>query len=124
MNFAELGSNLIAFVFLVPNLKPGTWELHIYVEDRWMNVSNINILVGSSSFYDLSFYYYHLIWSFSFPGDLGGKKSACNVGDLDSIPGLGRAPGGGHGSPSILSWKNPMDREAWWATVLKRIEHD
>ena len=26
-----------------------------------------------------------------------GKESACNVGDLGSIPGLGRSPGGGHG---------------------------
>ena len=27
------------------------------------------------------------------------KESACNVGDLDSIPGLGRSPGGGHVNP-------------------------
>ena len=29
---------------------------------------------------------------------LDGKESACNVGDLGSIPGLGRSPGGGHGN--------------------------
>ena len=34
-----------------------------------------------------------------FPGGLDGKESACNVGDLGLIPGLGRSPGGGHGSP-------------------------
>ena len=28
-----------------------------------------------------------------------GEESACNVGDLGSIPGLGRSPGGGHGNP-------------------------
>ena len=28
-----------------------------------------------------------------------GKESACNVGDLGSMPGLGRSPGGGHGNP-------------------------
>ena len=28
-----------------------------------------------------------------------GKESACNARDLDSVPGLGRSPGGGHGSP-------------------------
>ena len=28
-----------------------------------------------------------------------GKESACNVGDLDSTPGLGKCPGGGHGNP-------------------------
>ena len=33
-----------------------------------------------------------------FPGDSDGKESACNVGDLGSIPGLGRSPGRGHGN--------------------------
>jgi len=28
-----------------------------------------------------------------------GKESACHVGDLGLIPGLGRSPGGGHGNP-------------------------
>ena len=32
-----------------------------------------------------------------FPGGSDGKDSACNVGDVGSIPGLGRSPGGGHG---------------------------
>ena len=32
-----------------------------------------------------------------FPGGLAGKESACNVGDLGSIPGLGRSPGEGKG---------------------------
>ena len=34
-----------------------------------------------------------------FPGGSDGKESVCNVGDLRSIPGLGRSPGGGHGNP-------------------------
>ena len=34
-----------------------------------------------------------------FPGDSAGKESACNVGDLALIPGLGSSPGGGHGNP-------------------------
>ena len=34
-----------------------------------------------------------------FPGGSVGKESACNAGDLGSIPGLGRSPGGGHGNP-------------------------
>ena len=34
-----------------------------------------------------------------FPCGSDGKESACNVGDLGSIPGLGRSPGGGHGNP-------------------------
>ena len=34
-----------------------------------------------------------------FPGGSEGKESACNVGDLGLIPGLGRLPRGGHGTP-------------------------
>ena len=34
-----------------------------------------------------------------FPGGSDGKDSACNAGDLGSIPDLGRYPGGGHGDP-------------------------
>ena len=35
----------------------------------------------------------------SFPGGSDGKESACNVGDVALIPGLGRYPGGGRGNP-------------------------
>jgi len=34
-----------------------------------------------------------------FPGGSDSKESACNVGDLGLISGLGRSPGGGHGNP-------------------------
>ena len=38
--------------------------------------------------------------------------------DVGSIPGSGRSPGGGHSNPLQYSClENPMDREAWWATV-------
>ena len=41
-----------------------------------------------------------------------------NVGFLNSIPGLGRSPGGGHGNPLQYSClENPMDRGAWRAAV-------
>ena len=43
-----------------------------------------------------------------FPGGSDGKESACSVGDLSSIPGLGRSPGGGHGNPLQYSYlENP-----------------
>ena len=38
-----------------------------------------------------------------FPGGLDGKESAYNAGDLCSIPGLGRPPGGQHGNPRQYS---------------------
>ena len=44
------------------------------------------------------------------------KESACNVGDLSSIPGSGRSPGEGNGYPLQYSClKNPKDGGAWWA---------
>ena len=47
-----------------------------------------------------------------------GKESACNVGDLSSISGLGRFPGKENGYPLQYSClENSMDREAWQATV-------
>ena len=39
------------------------------------------------------------ILSLGFPGGSQGKESDCNVGDLDSIPGLGKSPGGGNDNP-------------------------
>ena len=53
-----------------------------------------------------------------FPGGSEVKASACNAGDLGSIPGLGRPPGEGNGNPLQYSClENPMDGGAWWATV-------
>ena len=49
---------------------------------------------------------------------LSGKESACSAGDTVSIPGLVRSPG--EGSGNLLQYsclENPMDREAWRATV-------
>ena len=46
-----------------------------------------------------------------FPGGSHGKESACKVGDLGSVPGLGRSPGEGNGYPLQYSClENPMDR--------------
>ena len=53
-----------------------------------------------------------------FPGGSDGKESTCNAGDPGSILGLGRSPGEGNGySLRYSCLENPMDREAWWATV-------
>ena len=44
------------------------------------------------------------------PGGSDGKESACNVGDLGSIPGSGRSPGEGNGNPLQYSClENPME---------------
>ena len=49
-----------------------------------------------------------------------GKEPACNAGDMGSIAGSGRSPGGGHGNPlQYPCLENPMDRGAWQATAHK-----
>ena len=55
------------------------------------------------------------------------KDLPANVGDTSSIPGSGRSSGEGNGNPLQYSHlENPMDRGAWWATVmgLQRVRHD
>ena len=50
------------------------------------------------------------------PGGSDGKASACNVGDLGLIPGLGRSPEEGIGNPlQYLAWKIP------WMDELDRL---
>ena len=47
------------------------------------------------------------------------KNPAANAGDVRFNPWVKRSPGGGHGYPLQYSClDNPMDRGAWWATVL------
>ena len=53
-----------------------------------------------------------------FSGGTDGKASAYNVGDRDSIPGLGRSPTEGNGNSLQYSClENPMDRGGCQATV-------
>ena len=60
-----------------------------------------------------------------FPGGLDDNESACNEGDLASVPGTGRSPGERNGNPLQYSClDNSMDRGAWWAMRSKRVEHD
>ena len=59
-----------------------------------------------------------LLLAMDFPGGSEGKASAYNARDLGSIPGSGRSPGEGNGNPLQYSClENPMDGEAWEATV-------
>ena len=68
-----------------------------------------------------------------FPGGSDGKASACNAGNLGSIPRLGRCPGEGHGNLLKYSClENSMDRGAWegyspWgrkeSDMIERLTH-
>ena len=67
-------------------------------------------------------------WSWASPSGSYGKEPASNAGDASWIPGSGRSPGVGYGSPLQYSClENPMDWGAWRATVhevAKRVEHN
>ena len=64
--------------------------------------------------------YIHICIIYHYIERLTGEGSIYNVGELGSILGLGRSPGGEHGNPLQGSClENPMDRGAWMATVHK-----
>ena len=67
------------------------------------------------------FNYFSCFFSFllmTFCASSDSKESACNAGDLGSIPGSGRSSGEGNGKPFQYSClENPLDRGAWRATV-------
>ena len=77
-------------------------------EETWESFLNLNLTSTSPCLLGLRFWSQSLRLllpkmkikpTLGFPGGSDGKESACNVGGLDSIPGLGRSPGGGRGSP-------------------------
>ena len=73
----------------------------------WENLDKIYFRVGSSSF----------------PGGSAGKESACNAGDLGSIPGLGRSPGEENRySLQYSGLENSMDYSPWGRKELDMTE--
>ena len=72
--------------------------------------------VPSSLLLSIFFFFghYHAAYGIlGFPSGSDGKESACNAGDMGSIPGLGRSPGGGNGD--LLQYpcmEESMDRGA------------
>ena len=73
------------------------------------------ILLYKWAFFTFSFEYLLLSGFF---GGSAGKESACNAGNVGSIPGWERSPGEGNGNPlqhSCLG--NLMDGGTWRATV-------
>ena len=73
-------------------------------------------------FEGLFFLFFNILLVFfgreSFPGGSAGKESACNVGDLGLIPGLGRSPGEGNRYPLQYSGlEKSMDRGDWGAII-------
>ena len=84
----------------------------------WLNVQwRLKIFILKEKCRKSILFFFKLGYS-CFPGGSDSKESACNAGDLDSIPGLGRSPGEGNGYPLQYSYMdNPMDRGTWHAAV-------
>ena len=65
----------------------------------------------------------HLLHYTGFPGGSDGEESACNAGDLGSIPWSRRYPGEGNDNPLLYSFlENPMDRGTWRAMVHRVVK--
>ena len=65
----------------------------------------------------------NLCQQMGFPSSPAGKESACNVGNLGSIPGLGRSPGEGKGYPLQYSGlEKSMDSSPWGRKELDMTE--
>ena len=80
-----------------------------------MFISNVTFFWKNSVLNTTNAYLYIYM---GLPGGLEVKESAWNVGDLGSIPGLGRSPGERNGNPLQYSClENPMEGGAWWAAV-------
>ena len=73
--------------------------------------------------YQLRVRKYRYYIKLDFPGGSAGKESACNAGDLASIPGLRRSPGEGKATHSslLLAWRTPWTVQS---VGSQRVEHD
>ena len=85
---------------------------------RKNNLLTITVLTSATGHHMAVFGVYTYFLFLMIPCGSDGKESACNVGDLGSIPVLGRSPGEGKVYPLQYSClENSMNRRAWQATV-------
>ena len=95
---------------------PSSGTLSFLVIGRWPGENPEGEILGVPSVYGVSQSRTRLRWLSSNGSD--GKESACNMGDLGSIPGLGRSPGEGNDYALWYSClENSTDRGAWQATI-------
>ena len=83
--------------------------------NKWMTLQYFLKFLLEYSWFTMLCWFYIITWHF--PCGSTGKESACNVGDLGSIPGLGRSPREGKGYPLQYSGpENSMDSIAHGVT--------
>ena len=98
-------------------VQPQTRELLLLAMPFQLQKISLEAILISRIFEDISD---------GFPHSSVGKESACNAGDLGSIPGSGISLGEGNGNQLQHSClEPPRDRRAWWATVhgITRVGH-
>ena len=101
-------------------LRQGLSWSPFFSEDPEPQGSNRQVVSGGGEICNLA------MSSPGFPSGSAGKESACNEGDVSSIPGLGRSPGEGKGHPRQYSWaslvaqlvKNPSAIQETWVQSL------
>ena len=107
-------------VFLIPFVPEELQRLSVIA--KLLKIKSITLVMGIVSYFWEPYYSEK-----GFPVSSAGKESACNTGDLGSIPGLGRSPGGGHGSPlqySCLKNRYGQRSLAGYRPWCHRVEHD
>ena len=86
----------------------------VFLSDVWKIYATSFVVLPQASFGNLGSFMVHK----GFPCSSVSKESACNAGDLRSIPGLRRSPGEGNGnSLQNPCLENSMDRGTWRTTV-------
>ena len=103
------GLHVLSWIRIVSSKQCRTWGQHAgVVEPVWKKQittrssppSTGRLFWNESQIFKIQLRVFPLSSTFvGFLGGSDGKESACNVGDLDLIPGLRRSPGGGHGHP-------------------------
>ena len=114
--------------FFLTLLSPYLWNVFVLffnalLSIRFYSTSSCYLAISSLSFY-ISVLWWFLI-PLGFPGGSDGKESAFSVGDLGSVPRLGRSPGEGNGYLlQDCCLEKSMDRETLWATIHGVAELD
>ena len=109
-------------------MTPSSWLNRQEVDGGTFHLEALERDWLAMEYYDFGFGHVELeVILRGFPGSLDGKASAYNVGDLGSIPGSGRSPGGGNGNQSsVHAWKIPWTKEpgGLQSMRLQRVGHD
>ena len=100
-----------------PALNLPASTIHSIYKQRILKAAKVAL--GSTSSKVVFFCSWHTVRNtMGFPDGSASKDSACNAGDIGSVPGSRRSSGEGNDNPFQYSCLgNPTDRGAWWATV-------